>query len=272
MPSAPSRSPRSSPRSSPAALAYWEIPVVAFIEGARRDRLLAAAAGALRAVVPHHHSCRRPSARRRRATQRSGWAGRRSAACSTSLGRAVPFLFDAVSYAASIASLLAMRDAVPAAARARHGGLRAQIGEGFRFLWSRPFLRACAFVFALGNFTLPGVFLVIVVVGRRQGLGGGAIGLLFAAFGAATLVGSLASPLMRRAFSMRAIIWIELVGLAHDRGVPRLAERLRARCRDPAAGRRDPGDELGGRRLPRRGDARPAARARRERCAARSRS
>ena len=29
--------------------------------------------------------------------------------------------------------------------------LRAQVAEGFRFLWDRPFLRTCAFVYGLGN-------------------------------------------------------------------------------------------------------------------------
>jgi MFS family permease len=122
----------------------------------------------------------------------------------------VPFLFDAASYAASIVSLAAMRTPFQQPREPDGAGLRAQIVEGFRFLWHRPFVRDCAFLFAFGNFALPGIFLVIVVAGTRQGLSGGAIGALFAVFGAAMLVGSLASPLMRRAFSMRAIIWIEL--------------------------------------------------------------
>ncbi len=191
-------------------LTYWQIPVVAFVEGTGAAVFFAAAAGALRAVVP---TVQLPAAvgaqEARDSTVRL--AGPPAGGVLYSIGRAVPFVFDAVSYLASMASLLAMRTPFQAPRERDAASLRAQIGEGFRFLWGRPFLRACAFVFALGNFTLPGVFLVIVVVGERQGLGGGAIGLLFAAFGAVTLVGSLASPLMRRRFTMRAIIWIELV-------------------------------------------------------------
>jgi MFS family permease len=190
-------------------LTYWQIPVVAFIEGAGAAVFYAAAAGALRAVVA---TAQLPAAvgaqEARDSTVRL--AGPPVGGALYSLGRAVPFLFDAVSYLASMASLVAMRTPFQAPRERDTASLRAQIGEGFRFLWERPFLRACAFVFALGNFTLPGVFLVIVVVGEGQGLGGGAIGLLFAAFGAATLVGSLASPLVRRRCSMRTIIWIEL--------------------------------------------------------------
>jgi predicted MFS family arabinose efflux permease len=190
-------------------VAYWEIPVVAFLEGAGATVFIAAQAGALRAVM---HPSQLPAAvgaqEARDSVVRLG--GPPLGGLLFELGRAVPFLVDAVSYAASIASLWAMRTPFQQAREPDPAGLRAQIAEGFRFLWSRPFLRACAFLFAFGNFTLPGIFLVIVVVGRGQGLGGGAIGLLLATFGAATLLGSLVSPLMRRAFSMRAIVWIEL--------------------------------------------------------------
>jgi hypothetical protein len=57
---------------------------------------------------------------------------------------------------------------------------------------------------------MPGVLLVIVLVGRRQGLSGGEIGALIALFGAGTLVGSFASPLFRRVLSIRAILLMEL--------------------------------------------------------------
>jgi hypothetical protein len=54
------------------------------------------------------------------------------------------------------------------------------------------------------------VLLVIVVAGKRHGLSAGEIGALLAAFGACTLLGSLLSPLFRRALSMRAILLFEL--------------------------------------------------------------
>src|SRR5258708_10617799 len=44
------------------------------------------------------------------------------------------------------------------------------------------------------------------VLSKRHGLSGGEIGALLAAFGVCTLLGSLASPLFRRALSMRAIL------------------------------------------------------------------
>ena len=57
---------------------------------------------------------------------------------------------------------------------------------------------------------MPGLLLVIVVAGTREGLSGGEIGLLIAVFGACTLAGSIVSPLFRRWFSMRTILLMEL--------------------------------------------------------------
>lgn len=88
--------------------------------------------------------------------------------------------------------------------------LRTRLAEGFRFLWSQPFLRTCAFLYGLGNFLVPGLLLVVIVVARRQGLSSGEIGVLIAIFGAGTLAGSLACPLFRKVLSVRAILLMEL--------------------------------------------------------------
>jgi hypothetical protein len=88
--------------------------------------------------------------------------------------------------------------------------LRARVTEGFRFLWRQPFLRTTTLLYGLSNFIGPGILLVVVVVGDRQGLTSGEIGLLLAAFGVCVLAGSVASPLFRRALSTRAILLLEL--------------------------------------------------------------
>jgi hypothetical protein len=58
---------------------------------------------------------------------------------------------------------------------------------------------------------MAGILLVLVVVGRRQGLTGGEIGLLTAVLGAASLVGSILSPLARRLLGIRTIMLLEYV-------------------------------------------------------------
>src|SRR5579871_4329011 len=104
-----------------------------------------------------------------------------------------------------------MRTPFQAPRAAARESLRRELGEGLRFLWGQPFLRTCAFLYSLGNFTLPGVFLVVIVAGRRAGLSGGRIGLLFTVFGVCLLAGSLLSGPARRRLSMRTIIRVELV-------------------------------------------------------------
>jgi MFS family permease len=188
---------------------WWTVAVVAFVEGTGSAVFSAAAAGALRAVVPVRQLPTAVGAQRARSSVVL-LAGPPVGGALFGLGRAVPFVADAASYAFSVVSLLVMRTPFQEMRERDTAPLRAQLAEGFRYLWSRPFLRTCALLFGLGNFLMPGILLVLIVVGRRQGLSGGEIGLLVAALGAAALVGSLASPLFRRLLSIRAILLLEL--------------------------------------------------------------
>ena len=188
---------------------FWHVAVVALVEGTGAVFFTAAHAGALRAVVPAPQLPAAVGAIRARAAAVT-LAGPPLGGVLFAVGRAVPFLFDAVSYAFSFLTLVLMRTPFQEEREADRARIRTQIAEGFRFLWTRPFLRTCAFLYGLGNFTLPAVLLVIIVAGKRQGLSSAAIGALLAAFGACTLLGALASPLFRRVLSMRAIILLEL--------------------------------------------------------------
>ena len=190
-------------------IAFWQIPIVAFVEGTGAVAFGAASAGALRAVVPRRQLPTAAGAQQARGAT-VDLAEPPLGGALFGLGRAVPFLADAASYSFSILSLLAMRTPFQEEREVDRSPVRARIAEGFRFLWDHPFLRTCAFLYGLGNFAGPGVLFVIVVVGRRHGLSGAEIGALTAAFGACLLVGSLLSPLFRRALSVRAILRLEL--------------------------------------------------------------
>jgi predicted MFS family arabinose efflux permease len=126
------------------------------------------------------------------------------------LGRAFPFLVGTLSPAFSLATLLAIR--TPFQETREHDGtpLRAQLAEGFRFLWARPFLRSCALLFTWSNLVFEGLFLIIIVVARRQGLSSSAIGALIAVLGACMLLGSALAPRFQRLLSMRAIVVLSL--------------------------------------------------------------
>jgi MFS family permease len=178
-------------------LDFWMVPVVAFVEGGGAAVFLAAEAGALRAVVPVREL---PGA----AGARSGrlavvWlTGPYLGGALFGIARALPFLVDAVSYACSTISLLVMRTPFQQAREPDRSPLRSRLAEAFRFLWGHPFLRTCAFLFGLANFIGPGVLLAVVVLGQRQGLPGGRIGLLAGVFGGCLLLGSFTAPLVRR--------------------------------------------------------------------------
>jgi len=188
---------------------FWQIVVVAFVEGTGFVIFSAAHAGALRAVVPSRQLPAAVGVIRARSAAVM-LAGPPLGGVLFAVGRAVPFLFDAVSYAFGLLTLVLMRTPFQQEREVDRARLRTQIAEGFRFLWRHPFLRTCAFIYGLGNFTLPAVTLVIIVAAQRQGLSSAGIGALLAAFGACTLIGALASPLFRRALSVRAIILLEL--------------------------------------------------------------
>ena len=164
-------------------LAFWMIPLVAFVEGSGAALFHAAEAGALRAVVPVRQL---PGA----AGARSGrmavvWlAGPPLGGALFTLARVLPFLVDVVSYAFSTVSLLAMRTPFQQERAPDRSSLRSRLAEGARFVWGHRFLRTCALLFGLANFIGPGVLLAVVVLGRRQGLSGGRVGLLLAVFGA----------------------------------------------------------------------------------------
>jgi MFS family permease len=187
---------------------WWLVAGVGLIEGVGSTLFMGASAGALRAVVPRHQLPDAIGARR-------AWgstvllAGPPLGGALFQLGRAVPFLADAVSYLFSTASILRLRTPFQERRERNRTPLRKQFVEGIAFLWSRPFLRTCAFLYGLGNPLISGILFALVVIGRSQGLTGGEIGILTAALGASSLLGSLLSPLARRVLSIRTIMVLE---------------------------------------------------------------
>jgi len=189
--------------------AYWEIVIVAFVEGGGAAVFAAAHSGAFRAVVSTQQL---PSAV-------AVVTGREAAVrvASPALGgalfglaRALPFVVHALLYAFSTCALLFMRTPFEEEREVDRSPLRRQLAEGFHFLWGHAFLRTCALIFGLVNFIGPGVTLAIVVIGEEQGLTGGQVGLLLSTFGAGVLVGAFLSPFVRRRLPVRGVLVLEL--------------------------------------------------------------
>jgi Transmembrane secretion effector len=190
-------------------IVFWAIPLIAFVEGCGAATYAAASAGALRAVVPKRQL---PGAVAI-VTGRGAAIGLVAPALGGALfvlSRALPFVVHTVSYAFATCALLAMRTPFQEERERDRSPLRSRLAEGFRFLWNHPFLRACAFFYGLANFIGPGVLLAVLVIGEREGLSGGEVGLLLSAFGACVLLGAFLSPLVRRLLPVRGVLLLEL--------------------------------------------------------------
>jgi len=191
-------------------VAFWVIPVVAFVEGTFTAFFGASSPGALRAVVPPSQLPAAVAANTgRNAAVRL--IGPPIGGALYGVASALPFLVDAGSYLASTASLLTMRTPFQGARpEADPAPLGRRLSEGFRFLWRQPFLRTAAFLFGLGNFTTPALLLILVVLGRRDGHSAALVSGLVAAFGAAVLIGALSAPWVIRMVPAKTVLRLEL--------------------------------------------------------------
>jgi hypothetical protein len=187
-------------------LAFGLIPVVAFVEGSMYVVFNIAEVPAVRSVVPTPQLPRAFAAEQARLSA-VYLAGPPLGGFLFGIGRAVPFLVDAVSYAFSTGTLLAMRTPFQEArAAVEESSVVAEVREGLHWLWSRPFLRICALLFAASNFSYAALELTLIVAGRRQGLSSAQIGVTIGAIGALSFLGSLAAPRFQRRLTMRAVI------------------------------------------------------------------
>ena len=130
------------------------------------------------------------------------------------LGRAIPFLADSISYAASVISKLLIKadfqdvriDTDPKSAR-----------EGLRWVWERPFFRLCSLLFAGSNPLFTGLYLLIVVLAKRGGASSTAVGVMLAIAAGGGLLGAMLAPRLRRTLSARMVLigenWVMALGI-----------------------------------------------------------
>jgi len=184
----------------------WLILIVALVDSTCGVFFRAGSSGAFRAVVPTTQLAAAASASQARAAT-VRLASPPAGGALFGAARWVPFLADSISYAFSTASLLLMRTRFQ---EERDPAARTHLREGLVFFWRLPFLRTIISLISISNFTVAGVQFSVIVLARRHGLSGAAIGGFVALVGATTLLGSVASPLFRRFLSLGAIMLSEL--------------------------------------------------------------
>ena len=126
-------------------------------------------------------------------------------------GRSVPFIADAVSYVASIVSLMRIKAPFHTERAAAARNLREEVAEGLRWLWGNPLIRYMAFLTGGLNLINAATPLIIIVLAKQMGAGDGAIGVIFSVAGIGGIVGSLVGGQIQRRFTFGqvivAVIW-----------------------------------------------------------------
>lgn len=115
-----------------------------------------------------------------------------------SIGRALPFLFDSVSYIISVISLFFIKKDFQEQQTEPAQHIWAEIQEGFLWLWRHPVLRFVAFLSFIGMFIDFGTVLLVIVIATKLHAEASAIGLIYAIAGGGGIVGALlAAPIQK---------------------------------------------------------------------------
>jgi MFS family permease len=130
-------------------------------------------------------------------------------------GRALPFLADAVSYVASIGTLLFVRTEFQKERTEARRRLHVEILEGLRWIQKQPLVRFTGLIAANNGMVGTGLALIIIVVARQQRASAATIGLMFAIASLGGIAGSFVTPpVVRRAGVAASLIgtcWIAVL-------------------------------------------------------------
>jgi MFS family permease len=177
-----------------AHLASWPVVlVVSVIEGGASTIFNPAATAALPGIVPDGQLEEAWAATEAR-TSGAGLAGPALGGILFGLGRAVPFLADALSYAVSFGTVSRIRGRFRPENAAGRKALWREVTDGLQFVWQVPILRAAVIQIPLANFAFSGVLFAITLALRKHGTSTVVIGLVQAAIAVGGLLGAVVAP------------------------------------------------------------------------------
>ena len=129
------------------------------------------------------------------------------------LGRAVPFVADAVSYGISVLTSQRLAGNFATAPADGRRGLWTEAIDGLRFLWHDSLLRTVLIQAPLINFAFTGAIFTVILGLRRNGVSAVVIGGAEAVIMVGGLVGAIVAPRIRSRVTVRqAILLITVVG------------------------------------------------------------
>lgn len=181
-----------------ADLATWPaVLLVSLIEGAAGGLFDPSAAAALPVIVPDEQLVEAWAATEGR-TWAASLAGPALGGLLFGLGRAVPFLADAFSYAISFGTVSRIRGRFRPEQAPERKALRHEVLDGLKIVWQIPLLPAMVVRAPLVNFAFNGVLFAITVGLRQHGVSATVIGLVQAVIMVGGVLGAPVAPLLQR--------------------------------------------------------------------------
>ncbi|MGD0607167.1 MAG: MFS transporter [Streptosporangiaceae bacterium] len=175
-------------------LASWPVVLaVSLVEGGAGTIFDPAATAALPQIVPDGQLEQAWAATEAR-TYGASLAGPALGGVLFGLGRAIPFLADAISYGVSFGTGTRIRGRFRPEKAAERKALWREIADGLQLVWRVPILRAVMLQAPLVNFSFTGVIFTITLALRQHGTSTAVIGLVQAAIAAGGLFGAIVAP------------------------------------------------------------------------------
>ncbi|GAA1216892.1 MFS transporter [Prauserella alba] len=123
----------------------------------------------------------------------------------------LPFLAAAVGHLIALGNLTGVKRPLQTERVKRRGELRAEVKEGFRWLWNQRFLRAATLVVAVTNFVGQIVTMAPLVVFKNTGVSAAVAGLVGLLGGVGGVLGALIASRVLRRFSLGSLIRLDLL-------------------------------------------------------------
>ncbi|MFE1289802.1 MFS transporter [Streptomyces sp. NPDC058751] len=152
------------------------------------------------------------------------------------VGRAVPFLVDALSYAIACVGLLFIRSDLRNRATAAPESLWRSAVAGLRRVWRHPLVRAAILLIAAGNLVFQALVLILVVLARPHGATPGTVGTMLGIYSGGGLAGAIAAGRLHQHFTPKTVIlganwiWAALLPLFPFTSSPLLIGVIGAAC------------------------------------------
>jgi MFS family permease len=123
-----------------------------------------------------------------------------------SVSNAFPFIADAISYGASVVSLMFIKAEFQGERAAEEHHILVEIREGLSWLWHQPLIRFMAFLTGSWNFSGNGLFLVLIIIAQNLGADSTQIGLMFGIASAGGIIGAFLGGQIQKRFTFGQVI------------------------------------------------------------------